>query len=84
MEQTVRTASEGDAPHLRLVGEPGLDERIETLVDVLWQRGALMVPELTEALGWEAALVSEVLAESEKLGVLQRIRADPHDIVDLG
>lgn len=63
---------------------PGMDQRIEALVDAVWRGGALPVPELVQRLGWSRHDGEEVLAESESLGVVVRIRGVPHDIVDLG
>lgn len=49
-----------------------LDQRLETLVNQVWQRGPLTVRELQATLPWSRPTLRRVLREAERLGVIQR------------
>ncbi len=49
-----------------------LDQRLETLVDEVWQRGPITVRELQATLPWSRPTLRRVLREAERLGVIMR------------
>ena len=51
-----------------------LDERLQTLVDEVWNNGPLTVRALQDSLPWSRPTLRRVLREAERLGVIVRVK----------
>lgn len=67
-------ASKGSSKKKEQVDAQPLDQRLERLVNEVWQRGPLTVRELQATLPWSRPTLRRVLREAERLGVIQRAK----------